>query len=129
VHGDVYVLLVDDDELTNAIQAEVLADELGPSVVSTTTGEDALRLVREHRPRLVLLDFALAGLQGLDVCRRLKADPTTAAIPVVAVTAMSPVEAARDAAMAVGCSDLLSEPYALGELLAAAERWIAGERP
>jgi len=80
------VLIVEDDPWTRVVMTALLAGE-GYAVVETGKGEDGLNLAATHRPDVVLLDLALPTMSGLDVLHALKQDPTTAAIPVVVVSA------------------------------------------
>ncbi len=77
-----------------------------------------LRLTREHRPDVIFMDIRMSDINGLDVTRLLKADPLTAGIPVIAVTA-SAFGASREAAKDAGCIDYLSKPVRAESLYAA----------
>jgi PAS domain S-box-containing protein len=79
------VLLVDDYDIIRYAQSEYLRRQ-GFTVVEAASGDEALRLVRDQ-PDIVLLDVNLPDLSGLEVCRRIKADPATAGIPVLHLTA------------------------------------------
>jgi two-component system cell cycle response regulator DivK len=80
------ILIVEDNE-KNRILARDMLESRGYETLETTTGEEGIRLAREHQPALVLLDIHLPGIDGIETFRRLRADPATAAIPVIAVTA------------------------------------------
>ncbi|HWA80512.1 MAG TPA: diguanylate cyclase [Acetobacteraceae bacterium] len=86
-------------------------------VASARTGAEALRLSGEWRPDIVLLDTTLAGMDGSEVCERLKTDPTVSHIPVVMVTSRDET-AERARALAAGVDDFLSKPVAFDTLLA-----------
>ena len=102
------ILVVDD----NAANVDILRTRLsavGYEVVTAADGEEALAAVREHLPDLVLLDVMMPKLDGVEVCRRLRADPSVAFIPIVLVTAKSDpkdVVAALDA----GGDEYLTKP-------------------
>jgi CheY-like chemotaxis protein len=113
---DKRVLVADDDDATARLLAEFLGDELGASCVVAADGGAALRLARDLRPSLVLLDIALPGLDGFEVCRRLKTDPATWDVPVVAVSALAG-DGHRDRALALGCADWVDKPFDLDDLL------------
>jgi len=83
----------------------------------TGDGAEALAYVRTTPPDLVLLDVMLPGLSGLEVCRALRADPTTAAIPIIMLTARVE-EADRIAGLEMGADDYISKPFSPSELLA-----------
>jgi chemosensory pili system protein ChpA (sensor histidine kinase/response regulator) len=119
------VLVVDDLAAARALLAQVLEDELGARVVVAADGDDALARVRDERPALVLLDLWMPGMDGPTFCRRVRADPALARIPVVAITPL-PVEEGRAAARAAGCDDCLAKPFDLDALLALVQRLGAG---
>ncbi|MBL8350201.1 MAG: diguanylate cyclase [Burkholderiaceae bacterium] len=101
-------LLVVDDQPAN-IQALYQAFNEGHQVLMATSGEQALRLAATKRPDLVLLDVAMPGMDGHEVCRRLKADEATRDTPVIFVTAHSD-EAAETTGLALGAVDFISKP-------------------
>ena len=79
-------------------------------------GSLALDLAREHRPDLVLLDLNLPDIQGEEVLRRLRADPTTATVPVVVISGdATPGQASR--LRRVGADDYLTKPFDIARLL------------
>jgi PAS domain S-box-containing protein len=90
----------------------------GFNVVEASTGTDALRLVREHKPALVLLDVNMPDMSGLEVCRRVKADPTTAAVLVLHVSATATRGTDRLQALEHGADTYLVEPVETEELIA-----------
>lgn len=92
----------------------------GHVVLSNTTAEQALAMLREEHPDVVLLDLNLPGMNGLSFLRVLKADPKTSALPVVAVTAY-PDGYHREELMAAGCDAYLTKPIDMRELLLALE--------
>ncbi|MCL4465037.1 MAG: response regulator transcription factor [Chloroflexi bacterium] len=108
------ILVVDDDEEIRASLRRGLALE-GYVVMLAADGEEALRIVREHSPDLVVLDIVLPGLDGLEVCRRLRA--TDEALPVIMLTARDAVPERVDG-LEAGADDYLVKPFAFEELLA-----------
>ena len=80
------ILIVEDNEKNRILARDVL-ESRGYETLETTTGEEGIRLAREHQPALVLLDIHLPGIDGIETFRQLRSDPATAAIPVIAVTA------------------------------------------
>lgn len=80
------VLVVDDESAIRALIGAALAEH---TVIEAADGPSALALARAHRPEVILLDIALPGLNGLDVCRRLKADPATADAAVLFLTGLA----------------------------------------
>jgi diguanylate cyclase (GGDEF)-like protein len=101
-------LLVVDDQPVN-IQALYQAFAADHQVLMATGGEQALALCASQQPDLVLLDVVMPGVDGHEVCRRLKADVATCDIPVIFVTAHSD-EAAETLGLALGAVDFISKP-------------------
>jgi diguanylate cyclase (GGDEF)-like protein len=101
-------LLIVDDQPIN-IQALYQAFSADHQVFMATSGPQALALCLSKQPDLVLLDVMMPGMDGFEVCRRLKADPATADIPVIFVTAHSD-EAAETLGLDVGAVDFISKP-------------------
>jgi two-component system phosphate regulon response regulator PhoB len=89
----------------------------GFEVLCTDRGERGLELVRKHLPDLVVLDLMLPGMDGLEVCRALRGEPSTASIPVVMVTAKDQ-EADIVLGLELGADDYITKPYRWRELLA-----------
>ncbi|WP_197490001.1 response regulator [Rheinheimera sp. SA_1] len=102
------VLLLVDDEPTNLrVLRTVLQDQY--RLLFAKSGEEALQLITQEHPDLILLDVMMPGLTGFDVCTRLKADATTKAIPVIFVTALKDeIDEARG--FAVGAVDYITKP-------------------
>jgi CheY-like chemotaxis protein len=104
-----HVLLVDDD----AVLLEVLATVLDLEEFTTTlasSGEEALAAVVAGPPDVVICDVAMPGIDGLEVCRRIKADPATSAIPVVLLTVRGG-PADRTAGTDAGCDAYVTKPF------------------
>ena len=110
-------ILVVEDEPS---QREVLAYNLkaeGCLVISADNGEDALFLVEEEEPDLILLDWMMPNLSGIEVCRRLKSRDKTRAIPIIMVSARSE-EVDKVRGLEIGADDYLVKPYSVIELIA-----------
>ena len=110
------VLVVDDTPHNVKLLVDLLSVK-DYAVVTATTGEDALSKVAAEEPDLVLLDVMMPGLSGYDVCRKLRADPGTALLPVVLVTSLDPREE-RVKGIECGADDFLSKPIHQPELFA-----------
>jgi two-component system, cell cycle response regulator DivK len=102
------ILVVEDDPDNRRIVAKTLSVE-GYDVIEATDGVQALTLARAEHPDLVLMDLALPNLDGWEATRRLKSDPETRRIPVVALTAVA-MRGDEEQARAAGCDDYLSKP-------------------
>lgn len=105
------IVLVADDEPVNLhlIQMIVEVARLAVRLVTAANGEEALVRARELRPDLILMDLKMPGLDGWETTRRLKADPATAGIPVIALTAQAmPGDDAQ--ATAAGCEGYITKP-------------------
>jgi len=110
------VLLVEDD----MAQREMLSYNLeaaGYNVITTDNGEDALILVDENDPDLIILDWMMPRLSGLETCRRLKSNKKTKNIPVLMLSARSE-EVDRVRGLDIGADDYVVKPYAVAELMA-----------
>ncbi|MBE3587370.1 MAG: diguanylate cyclase [Thermoanaerobacteraceae bacterium] len=109
------VLIVEDSPLQRQVLARHLTTE-NLQVITASTGEEALKLVESTRPDLVILDLILPGMDGFEVCRRLKTDQATAVIPVVIITSKSGREE-RIRGLLCGAEDFLVKPVDRRELL------------
>ena len=115
--GAADVVLVVDDVPENIALLNDALDEAGYTVLVATGGESALQLAHRAHPDLVLLDAVMPGLDGFEVARRLKADATTAPIPIVFMTGLTETEHVV-AAFAAGGIDYVTKPIKPREVLA-----------
>ena len=102
------VLLVEDNDDNQEIYRIILTHH-GFSVLQAWDGEGGVRMARHHGPDVILMDLTMPILDGLQATQMLKADPETAAIPIIALTAHTE-HADRAAAEAAGCTSFLSKP-------------------
>ena len=116
--SDTTVLVVDDDPTIVCFLREALEEE-GYEVV-TAVGGEALPLAHDLHPGVILLDAAMPGMDGVEVSRRLRADPVTAPIPIIAMSAQHNLDAAV-ARMPV--NDCLPKPFELDQLYGTVARW------
>ena len=86
-----------------------MLERAGYEVEAVRSGEAALAAIAEHRPQLVLMDVQLPGRDGLELTRDLKAEPATAEIPIVALTAHA-MRGDDEQALAAGCAGYISKP-------------------
>lgn len=110
-------ILVVDDEALNVEVFSRLMTRFGYEVITAFDGESALLSVGSNRPDLVLLDVNMPGIDGFEVCRRLKADPKTRLIPVVLITGLTASED-RVRGIEAGADDFLAKPPVVAELKA-----------
>jgi adenylate cyclase len=108
------VLVVDDEEPNRILLRDAL-EARGYDVSEAQNGEQALREVATRSPDVILLDIMMPGMDGFEVCRRLKGDPRTAPIPILMVTALSERKE-RLMGIAAGANDFLSKPLDLPDV-------------
>ena len=107
-------IVVVDDEANIADLVDLYLRRDGFRVITASNGEDGLRAIQEQRPRLVVLDVGLPDIDGLEVCRRLRA---TSAIPVIFLTARD-TEIDRVLGLELGADDYVTKPFSPAELVA-----------
>src|SRR5260221_1440873 len=103
-------VLVVDDEPQNLEVIQGFLEMEGFTVVTAEDGEAALLLLADSRPDLVLLDVRMPGLDGFEVCRRIKENPATIFVPVVIITALQGAQE-RVRGAAAGADEFLSKPF------------------
>lgn len=108
-------VLVVDDQAASADALSQALKPLGFEVWQALDGSTALLLAKEHTPDVILLDVRMPGMDGFEVCRRLKEDPETQLLPVVFLTGLDSREA-RLQGLKAGATDFLSKPFDLVEL-------------
>ncbi len=116
------ILVVDDEADIRELVRWNLASE-GYEVLDCESGEQALSLARSRDPDLIVLDLMLPGMDGLEVCRRLKADPKTGRIPVVMLTAKGE-ESDIVTGLEVGADDYIAKPFSGKVLVARVRRLV-----
>ena len=102
-------ILVVDDNPVNLKLAKVLLVSSGYQVATADDAEKALAAIKQYLPRLILMDVQLPGMDGLELTRRLKADPATRSIIIVAVTAYA-MMGDRQRALDAGCDGYVAKP-------------------
>ncbi len=113
-------LVADDSSVNRRILASLL-ESAGVRVITAAGGVEAVELTRTHRPDVVLMDLRMSDLDGFEATRRLRADPLTSAIPVLAVSA-SAWEEVREAARNAGAVDFVPKPVKADVLFAKLQR-------
>ena len=121
-HPGPSILYVEDDRSTREGYVAYL-ESRGYHVNATGSGHDALALALQNRPAAIVLDLGLKDMDGWEVARRLKADPATAEVPIIAFTGASlPHE--RISAMRAGCDRVVTKPCAPSALVEEIERCL-----
>lgn len=118
------VLVVDDNALNIELVMFVLGDD-GFTLASATDAADALRQIPLFRPELILMDIQMPGVDGLELTRRLKADPATHHIIIVAFTAYA-MKGDEARLMAGGCDGYLSKPIDVASFATTVRNFITG---
>lgn len=113
---DVSTVLIVDDHEVNRVLLEELLEPHGYQLLQASSGEEALARLREHAVDLVLLDITMPGMDGLEVCRRIRSEPSTASLPVIMVTALAHRQQQLEGITA-GASDYLTKPIDSANLL------------
>jgi class 3 adenylate cyclase/CheY-like chemotaxis protein len=109
-------ILVVDDVPQNVRLLEAILAPKGYEVLTAETGEEAFVVMAKQTPDLILLDIVMPGIDGFEVCRRIRSDPATAYLPVVMITASGDKEKLQ--AIEVGADDFVTKPVEQAELLA-----------
>ena len=116
------ILAVDDDEDNLVLLTEVI-EAMKCSLITATDGQTALKLAQNCQPDLILLDVMLPDVNGLEVVHRLRQNPQTITIPVIAITALARAED-RERVLLAGCDNYISKPYMLDDLEALVRSYL-----
>jgi signal transduction histidine kinase len=117
------VLCIEDDPASRLLVRKLLGPA-GFEVIDAADGLQGIRLAREERPDLVLVDIAIPGLDGYEVTLRLRAEPELRGVPIVALTA----EGNRETSLAVGCDGFLQKPIDARSFASTVQGYLAGRR-
>ncbi|WP_397451187.1 response regulator [Pseudomonas sp. NA-150] len=118
-------VLIVEDNAANMKLARLLLRNAGHTVLSAVDAETGLMLARDQQPDLILMDIQLPGMDGLAATALLKTDPSTANIPVIALTAMAMKED-KDKCHLAGCDGYIAKPLRYSELYAAIDALLPG---
>jgi CheY-like chemotaxis protein len=110
------ILLVEDSDTTRLTNRIMIAKRTGYTVVPVANGMEALKLAITEKPDLVLMDVMMPGIDGFEVCRRMRKQEATAKIPIVLLTFRVGEESVSDG-FASGCTAYLKKPVAMDELV------------
>ena len=110
------ILVVDDTPANLEVVCETLSDA-GYEVATAINGDRALKRVQAYPPDLILLDVQMPGIDGFETCQRLKADPKTASIPIIFMTALSDAQS-KEKGFVLGAVDYITKPFQEKEMVA-----------
>ncbi len=124
MNGPAVILIVEDNEANRLLASAVLERE-GYRVEMAGSSQEALELLDSQSPDLILMDVQLPGMDGLTLTRRLKGDQRTAAIPIVALTALA-MMGDRERTLEAGCSGYISKPINTRTFAAEVRKFLPG---
>ena len=119
------VMVVEDNEKNRKLMRVVLKAK-GYNVIEATTGEEALNLLKNQKPNIILMDIQLPGIDGLTLIKQIKADSVTKEIPIIAVTAYA-MKGDEQKILDTGCEAYMSKPINTQELPIIIEKYIKKE--
>ncbi len=122
------LILVVDDEPAQRAMLSYNIEAQGFRTITASDGEEALLIAEEQRPDVILLDWMLPRVSGIEVCRQLKARPLTRHTPVIMVSARSE-EDDRVRGLETGADDYITKPYSVNELMARIKANLRRTRP
>ena len=117
------ILIVEDNEKNRKLVRDILTFK-GYQLLESETAEEGIRLARENNPALILMDFHLPGMNGIEAFKVLRADPQTSAIPIIAVTASAMTED-RKRIIDAGFDGLETKPINVKDFLATVAATLA----
>jgi len=120
------VLIVEDNPMNMELAGDLLEAE-GYEILRAATALEALGVLQEVKPDLILMDVQLPGLSGLDLTKRLKKDLKTHDVPIIAFTAYS-MKCDQEMAFKVGCDGYISKPIDTKRFVGAIEVFLLGKR-
>lgn len=123
ISGVKKILVVEDNEMNRDMLCRRLARK-GFSVLTAADGEQGINMARAEAPDVIIMDLSLPRIDGWEACRRLKADPATSAIPIIALTAHA-MSTDKDKALAAGSDDFDTKPVDFTRLLEKIEQACA----
>ena len=117
------ILIVEDNELNMKLFRDLL-EAHGYDTLEAKNGKDALKLIRDHQPDLIIMDMQLPEVSGLEVTRQIKNDDEIKAIPVVAVTAFA-MKGDEEKFRAGGCEAYIAKPISVSQFVDTVKRFVA----
>lgn len=119
---DKNVMVVEDNEKNRKLMRVVLRAK-GYNIIEATTGEEALNLLKNQKPDIILMDIQLPGIDGLTLIKQIKASAITKDIPIIAVTAYA-MKGDEQKILETGCNAYVSKPVNTQELPLIVEKYI-----
>jgi DNA-binding response OmpR family regulator len=120
------ILVIEDDPATSRLVDYSLRHE-GYQVITCSNGLEGIRKVHSESPDLVILDVMLPGMDGFEICHRLRSEPATAGLPILMLSAKAQ-EIDKDTGIKVGADDYLTKPSAPAEIISRVEKLLAKKR-
>lgn len=121
-------ILIVEDNPTNLKLASLLLHRVGHEVLTAIDAEDGMELALTEHPDLILMDIQLPGMDGLTATRKLKQNPASAAIPIIALTALA-MKDDQAKALNAGCDAYIAKPLRYQELYAAIDTLLGRGQP
>ncbi|MDH5410410.1 MAG: response regulator [Alphaproteobacteria bacterium] len=119
------ILVVEDNEMNRDMLCRRLARK-GFTILTAADGEQGINVAMAETPDVIIMDLSLPRIDGWEACRRLKANQSTSAIPVIALTAHA-MSTDKDKALAAGCDDFDTKPVDFARLLEKIEKASSGK--
>lgn len=116
------ILIVEDDRINRTLFRDVLQSQ-GYDTIEATNGIDGVKAAENEAPKLILMDIQLPDMDGMKAVARLKSNPATKNIPVVALTGYA-LKGDRERLLALGFDDYLSKPVDIDDLLEKVTEWL-----
>ena len=116
------ILIVEDNELNLKLFRDLLGAN-GFETLETKDGNEAVHMVRSQRPDLILMDIQLPEISGLDVTRKIKADPAISHIPIIAVTAFA-MKNDEEKILQAGCDAYISKPISIQSFVETVKQYV-----
>lgn len=122
------LVMIVEDEIALITMLRYNLEKEGFRIVEATDGEEALSLIEENRPDLILLDWMLPTMSGIEVCRQLRRKPATREVPVMMLTARGE-ESDKIRGLNTGADDYLTKPFSMSELVARVRALLRRAQP
>ncbi len=117
------ILIVDDNEINLKLLERIILNNTSCEVISASNGGEALELVTNEKPFLVFMDMMMPGMDGYEATSRIKKNPDSSLLPVVAVTAVNTKEGIKKV-FDCGCEDILQKPISINTVVQLIEKYL-----